>query len=67
LAADPPGQLAVHRVENALRIVALAVVHGYSVGFEVAAGIFLGAAVICALLLRKPAVYHSAEATRKCC
>jgi MFS family permease len=37
-------------------IVALAVVHGYSVGFEVAAGIFLGAAVICALLLRKPAV-----------
>jgi fructose-specific phosphotransferase system IIC component len=36
--------------------VALAVVHGYSVGFEVATGIFLGAAVICALLLRKPAV-----------
>ena len=32
--------------------VALAVTHGYSVGFQVAAGIFLGAAVICALLLR---------------
>jgi hypothetical protein len=34
------------------RTVALAVTHGYSVGFQVAAGIFLGAAVICALLLR---------------
>jgi EmrB/QacA subfamily drug resistance transporter len=32
--------------------VALAVTHGYSVGFQVAAGIFLAAAVICALLLR---------------
>jgi EmrB/QacA subfamily drug resistance transporter len=32
--------------------VAMAVTHGYSVGFQVAAGIFLGAAVICALLLR---------------
>ena len=35
--------------------VVLAVIHGYSVGFQVAAGIFLGAAVICALLLRKSA------------
>jgi hypothetical protein len=32
--------------------IALAVTHGYSVGFQVAAGIFLAAAVICALLLR---------------
>jgi MFS family permease len=32
--------------------VALAVTHGYSVGFQVAAIIFLGAAVVCALLLR---------------
>jgi len=32
--------------------VAQATIHGYSVGFQVAAIIFLGAAVICALLLR---------------
>jgi hypothetical protein len=44
-----------HAKSGETNVVAMAVAHGYSVGYTVAAAIFLGAAVITGLLLRKHA------------
>ena len=52
IAAQAAARSLGSRPAPSVAAVAQATIHGYSVGFQVAAIIFLGAAVICALLLR---------------
>jgi MFS family permease len=52
IAAQAAARSLGSRPAPSVAAVAQATVHGYSVGFQVAAITFLGAAVICALLLR---------------